>query len=245
MNHNIRIILKHSSYLIMIVVAGLSVFITIQWPSLGLIILSVCFVNCIITLASENFRKYVPLFVRILVCIVNIGLLFFLVIQYIYHKQIWDNYHIRYEKTRILINVLDKGLSTYLKREGELPGRSLIEGGTASHDKITGVIIAALVNKDIMVFSKHDVWITDGNGALLHEASKYELINPDLPKAILDFWDNPIVMNFNLYIPEKKVSMRNPDFVDIYSKGVNRQDNTKGTQKHTIQNDDIGNWNNM
>ena len=223
----------------MTVVGGVAALVILSRDLFGWLLLPMWLLSCVMALRSNAYQGQKSAALRIVACAMNLGLVLGMLV-YCVHGRPSGPHPDSSGFTRALVRALDSGLRTYMEEEGMWPGQELLDGDGGANPRAIGVIVAELVGKNIVRVHPSSVWLTDNSGHLLREAREDELLDYALPKAILDGWGTPLVLRFHVRNSEKAGTMRNPEFVDIYSKGPNMKDDT--SVENVAPCDDIGNW---
>ncbi|MBN1421278.1 MAG: prepilin-type N-terminal cleavage/methylation domain-containing protein [Planctomycetes bacterium] len=146
-------------------------------------------------------------------------------------------------EVRSTISSLDTALKQYDSDKGILPG---YDDPPTQYSNSLPKILAALIGDGsrtpYLEFKESQIFVErEGDVKGFREANRSEIYDPNVNKYLIDPWGEPFIARENKSKKKKEAWMKLPYFVDIYSKGPNREDDT-ALGKAAGESDDIGNW---
>jgi len=141
------------------------------------------------------------------------------------------------------ISALETALKQYDAEKGILPGfDDPASPFTNSLPKILAVLIGDGARTPYLEVSESKIFVEkEGVEKGFRQANQQEMYDPKVNKYILDPWGESFIARENRSKTKKEPWMKKPHFIDIYSKGPNREDET-AQGKAAGESDDVGNW---
>ena len=84
-----------------------------------------------------------------------------------------------------------------------------------------------------------DIGVEDPGSPLPRAATLEEINDDNVDKVIMDVWGQSLIARENQSKMDKMDHMHNEEFMDVYSVGINGEDDTREMKE---DGDDIGNW---
>lgn len=147
----------------------------------------------------------------------------------------------QYMEARSTIDAIATALRTYDADKGILPGHEdPAERHVNSLPKILAALLGDGVREPYLDYKEGQLKV-EREGGGFRAATRAEIFDASVDKYILDPWGEPYIARENRSRRKKEPWMHRPHFVDIYSKGPNREDDT-ALGKEGADSDDISNW---
>ncbi len=141
--------------------------------------------------------------------------------------------HTRIARAAVAVAVLDMGLAHYQEEHGALPG-----AGAPPEANVMSRVLRELGDGCARI-EDDMLYVRDGD--TLRPATEDELEDRACDKVLVDPWHEACIARENLSKTTKTPRMRRPDFIDVYSKGLNGRDDTLDLVRGPGD-DDVGNW---
>ena len=143
---------------------------------------------------------------------------------------------------RSMIDTLNNGLEQYNSEYGYLPGRNAPSDPYDEESNVIVDVLDELLRCRLVKINEKDMGVWDEGVERYRSATKEEIDDDDIDKVLIDPWAFAYVARENDSKEKKQPWMHNKDFIDIYSCGINNEDDTIEMKSKDEGNDDIGNW---
>lgn len=140
----------------------------------------------------------------------------------------------------MLIDSLNNGLKQYKSEYSYLPGRDSPADPYLDESNVISEVYDELQGQYVEIKEK-DVGVEVPGKKMPEPATKQQINDDSVDKIIMDIWGQSLVARENQSKMDKQDHMHNQEFMDVYSLGINGEDDTI-EMKSGSENDDLGNW---